>query len=74
MAERFVGFQRRDGELGRGGDREGFRLVTTASGSCLGVTGHDTSRVGRAIAAAEGEEEGFALCSHDLIPSKTALF
>ena len=46
MIGRFIDFQRRGGELGRGDDREGCRLVTIVDGSCLGVVGRSALKAG----------------------------
>ena len=74
IAGRF--FQCRGGELGKGNDSEGCRLVTTVDGSCLGVVGHDASRVGRAIAVAMGRREGlqFTTMIFILYPPKQSHF
>ena len=56
--------------------REGCRLVTTVDGSCLGVVGHDASRVGRAITVAMGRREGlqFTTMIFILYPPKQSRF
>ena len=57
IAESFSGFQRHV-KLGRGDNRDGFRLVTTVGGSRLGVAGGGASRTGQA-AGRQLLQEGF---------------
>ena len=62
----FVGFQCCV-ELGRGDDKDGCRLVTTAGRSRLGVAGDDASRVSEAadqqLLRGRTKAGGFPVCS-----------